>query len=170
MQTLYRLDHAHYLYALIDLADRHQVRVLAFHRPLQGTLRVRVDREDMCVKGPLGNTCHQIVMGNGRVESCFTHDFLAVVFGMPGPFWVHGRGDPGRDMSGYVGYRQAFGATVRPRTLCLAIVRATSPVALMSSMKAHRYRAPAGRPFGVPAACWTAVKLPSRRREPGKLS
>ena len=54
---------------------------------------------------------------------------------------------------GKSGDRQAGGATVRPRTLCLAIVRATSPVALMSSMKAHRYRAPAGRPFGVPAAC-----------------
>ena len=66
--------------------------------------------------------------------------------------------------------RQAGGATVRPRTLFLAIVRATSPVALMSSMKARRYWAPAGRPFGVPAACWTAVKLPSRRREPGRAS
>ena len=51
--------------------------------------------------------------------------------------------------------RQAGGATVRPRTLCFAMVRATSPVALMSSMKARRYAAPAGRPFGVPAACWT---------------
>src|SRR6266851_3977815 len=54
---------------------------------------------------------------------------------------------------GVSGDRQAGGATVRPRTLCLAIVRATSPVALTSSMKAHRYRAPAGRPFGMPAAC-----------------
>src|SRR4029434_10987966 len=58
--------------------------ILAFHRPLQGTLRVRIDRKDTRVKGPLGNTCHQIVMGNGRVESCFAHDSLSGVVGMPG--------------------------------------------------------------------------------------
>src|SRR5215470_6931347 len=90
MQTLYRLDHAHYLYALIDLADRHQVRVLAFHRPLQSTLRVRIDRKDMRVKGSLGNACHQIVMGNGRVESCVAHGSLSVVVGMPGPLRAQG--------------------------------------------------------------------------------
>src|SRR4029450_2589721 len=143
------------------------MRVLAFHRPLQGTLCVRIDREDTRVKGPLGNACHQIVMGNGRVESCVAHGSLSVVVGMRGPLRAQGRVV---SWSGYAGYCQAFGATVRPRTLCLAIVRATSPVALMSSMKAHRYRAPAGRPFGVPAACWTAGKLPARGGGPGKLA
>src|SRR5215510_15977440 len=90
MQTLYRFDHAYYLHALIDLADRHQMWVLAFHRPLQDTLCVRIDREDTRVKGSLGNTCHQIVMGNGRVESCVAHGSLSVVVGMPGPLRAQG--------------------------------------------------------------------------------
>jgi hypothetical protein len=38
-----------------------------------------------------------------------------------------------------LGYRQAGAATVRPRTRFLSISRATSPVALTSSMKARRY-------------------------------
>src|SRR5262245_8798510 len=78
MQTLRRLDHAHHLHPLIDLANRHYVWVLAFHRPLQGTLRIRVDRKDTRIKSPLGNTCHQLVVGNGRVESCFAHGSLSM--------------------------------------------------------------------------------------------
>ena len=71
--------------------DRYQVRVLAFHRPLQGPLRVRVDREDTRVKSPRGNTCHQRVMGNGHVESCVAHGSLSVVVGAR-PLRAQGRG------------------------------------------------------------------------------
>jgi len=84
--------------------------------------------------------------GKRRYISGGQFSFPLVVIAMTGGGWgVGARVQPF--------YRYAVAAMVRPRTPFFSIVRATSPLALMSSMNSRRYRAPALRPFGVPAAC-----------------
>src|SRR5207245_4414833 len=62
------------------------------------------------------------------------------------------------------------GATETPRTACRAIAFATKPEVFTSSANSPRYFAAAGRPWGVPTDCCTAVKRPSRTRDPGSFA
>ena len=62
--------------------------------------------------------------------------------------------DPGDALSRAAGYsRYALGATLKPRTLCRSMRRATNPDAFASSTNSRRKAAPAAFFRGVPIAC-----------------
>ena len=95
-------------------------------------------------------------------ERYFPHEFL---------YQVVNSGGMRRDFPGaYTVSYQAGGATLRPRTLCSAMKRATSPEAFAFSTKSARKAAAAVLRRDVPMACCTAVNLPSRIRAPGIFS
>src|SRR5262249_16168810 len=114
--------------------------------------------------GPLGNTCHQIVMGNGRVESCFAHDSLSVVVGMPGLLRAQGgvcSEMPRGRLSIHTAGQPWGGRSIEQ--VCSACQSSLAPVSRASCGITLRRSSPLYGPQEHHLTTWVCIGIPPRR-------